>query len=156
MILRVGVGDTCPKQKGYLNIDIRPLPNIDVVTDAKNLPFEDEEHDGIESRNLVEHFSRFEIDALFKEWARVLKPGGYMQIETIDMGDLMDHWREIPIEHWMDGMLGAQTYPENFHKYAFTVDIMRHKLEGVGMKDIRFTSFDHRQIPRMVVRAIKA
>lgn len=155
MILRIGVGTDYPKEKRYLNIDIRPLDNIDVVADAKNLPFKDCEHDAIESRNLVEHFSRHEIDDLFKEWYRVLKPGGYVHIETVDMGGVMDRWRKIPTENWMDGMLGAQTYPENFHKFAFTVDIMKEKLKKAGFKDLQFNLFDFREIPRMIVHATK-
>lgn len=154
-ILRIGVGDTFAKMDGYLNVDIRDLPNIDVVADALKLPFEDGEHEGIESRNLVEHFSRFEIKPLLKEWARVLKVGGFASIETVDMGLTMDYWRDIPTENWMDGMLGAQTYPENFHKMAFTKEIMISYLEECGFGVSKFEQFVEREIPRMKVHAIK-
>lgn len=151
-ILRIGVGDTFPKQEGYLNVDIRDLPNIDVVADAKQLPFKDGEHDGLESRNLVEHFGRHEIDDLFKEWARVLKPGATFTIETVDMGTLMDNWRDIPTENMLDGILGAQTYPENFHKMAFTQDILKDKLFEHGLRVLEGIAFVHREIPRMIVK----
>ena len=155
MILRLGVGDTLPKQDGYLNVDLRDLPNIDVVADAAKLPFKDGEHDGIETRNLVEHFSRHEIDGVFKEWARVLKKGGRLFIETVDVGELMNHWQDIPEENWMDGLLGAQTYPENFHKMAFTKENMTRKLQEAGFSVFAFQQFIHREIPRMQVIADK-
>lgn len=155
MILRIGVGDTIPKQEGYLNLDVRDLPNIDIVADATSLPFEDRELDGIESRNLVEHFSRHEIDAVLREWARVLKIGGTMVIQTIDMGELMDNWREIPTENMLDGILGAQTYPENFHKMAFTRQILEQKLLDTGMEISICYQFVDRLIPRIQVKAMK-
>lgn len=155
MILRIGVGDTMQKQDGCLNVDIRDLPNIDVVADAKKLPFKNKEHDGIESRNLIEHFGRYEIDDVLKEWARVLKKGGYMALETVDMGGLMDYWRDIPTENLLDGILGAQTYPENFHKMVFTEEILKEKLKNVGMEIVVCEKFIHRMIPRIALRAIK-
>ncbi len=155
MILRIGVGDTHQKEEGYLNVDIRDLPNIDVIADAAQLPFQDGEHDGLETRNLVEHFSRHEIQNVLNEWARVLKKGAYIIIETIDMGELMSNWTEIPTENLLDGILGAQTYPENFHKMAFTTDTITQYLEKAGFKVERGSQFIHRLIPRMQVKAIK-
>jgi predicted SAM-dependent methyltransferase len=154
-ILRIGVGEIEPRQEGYLNVDIRDLPNIDVVADAVQLPFNDGEHDGIESRNLVEHFGRHEIQNLFNEWARVLKKGGSVVIQTIDMGELMLNWQEIPTENMLDGILGAQTYPENFHKMAFTIDIMKKHLKDAGFVVTEYRPFIQRLIPRMQVTAIK-
>lgn len=156
MILRIGVGDTIDKQDGYLNVDLRPLPNIDVVADAAKLPFKDNEHDGIESRNLIEHFSRHEIRDVFKEWARVLKPEGVLAVETVDVGELMNNWKNIPTENWLDGLLGAQTYPENFHKMAFTKELLLDLLYEAGLYEIQVNQFEHRQIPRIQVIAYKA
>lgn len=155
MILRIGVGDTFNKDPNYLNVDIRDLPNIDVVADASKLPFKDGEHDGIETRNLVEHFGRHEIKDVLKEWARVLKVGGYVDIETVDMGLTMSLWRTIPTDNLMDAALGAQTYPENFHKMLFTKDIMIDYLKEAGFEIERFDNFTEREIPRMRVKAIK-
>lgn len=154
-IIRIGVGDTFPKQEGYVNADIRDLPNIDLVCDAKQIPVEDGTFDGLESRNLVEHFGRHEIGDLFKEWARILKKGGEFTIETVDMTRLMDNWRQIPTENLLDGILGAQTYPENFHKMAFTQDILKEKLFDAGLRVLEGAIFDHREIPRMIVKGIK-
>lgn len=155
MILHIGVGDSKEKEEGHLNIDIRDLPNIDVVADAKNLPFKDGEHEAIVTRNLVEHFGRHEIDDLFKEWARVLKKGGTLVVETVDAGLTMENWRNIPTENWMDGILGAQTYPENFHKMAFTEGIMYEKLSKAGFQITEYKTIVHREIPRMQVVAQK-
>jgi predicted SAM-dependent methyltransferase len=156
MNLRLGPGETFPKQEGWLNIDIRELPDIDVVTDVMKMPFADGEHDHIESRNLVEHFGRHEIDDLFQEWARVLKPGGTFSIETVDMGETMTHWKEIPFDNLLDAALGAQTYPENFHKMLFTQETLTEALNKAGLLVDGVKSFVEREIPRMIMLGHKA
>lgn len=154
-ILRIGVGDFAPKQEGYVNLDVRDLPNIDVVADARSLPFEDETFDSIESRNLIEHFDRNEIDGVFKEWARVLKKKGLLAIETVDGGNTMRYWEDIPTENLLDALLGQQTYPENYHKMLFTEQILRDKLTEAGFKVKQVENFVYRLIPRIVIRVVK-
>ena len=141
--------------EGAINVDIRPLPNIDVVADVRKLPFKDGEADIIFNRNIIEHFGRHEIKDLLKEWARVLKSGGMLHLETVDMGGVMDKWRNIPEENWMDGMLGAQTYPENFHKMAFTREILERYFKEAGFTIGKVEQFEAREIPRIKIEALK-
>ena len=154
MILNLGSGD-CVGQDGIINVDIRHTPFVDVIADVRKLPYIDGRIEGILNRNLIEHFSRKEIAPLFKEWARVLRPEGFMQIETVDMGELMTHWKEIPEENLLDGILGAQTYDENFHKMIFTREILERYLEEAGMEVKEVEQFITREIPRIKVLAIK-
>jgi predicted SAM-dependent methyltransferase len=154
LILNLGSGDM-GRQEGITNVDCRKLPNVDVVADVKKLPFGDNEIEGILNRNLIEHFGRNEIKPLLTEWVRVLKPGGFMRIETVDMGKLMDNWRSIPEENLLDGILGAQTYDENFHKMIFTKQILTRFLEEAGMEVKEVVQNIQREIPRIVIVSIK-
>jgi len=154
MILNLGSGDM-GRQEGMTNVDIRPLPNVDVVADVKKLPFKDGEVDGIINRNLIEHFGRHETKELLQEWVRVLKTGGFMRIETVDMGRLMDRWREIPEENMLDGILGAQTYNENFHKMVFTRNILERFLTEAGMEVKEVNQNIQREIPRIIIICVK-
>jgi predicted SAM-dependent methyltransferase len=153
-ILNLGSGDM-GRQEGMTNVDIRPLPNVDVVADVKKLPFKDGEVDGIINRNLIEHFGRHETKELLQEWVRVLKTGGFMRIETVDMGRLMDRWREIPEENMLDGILGAQTYNENFHKMVFTRNILERFLTEAGMEVKEVNQNIQREIPRIIIICVK-
>lgn len=153
-IANLGSGDM-PKQEGIINVDCRELPTVDVVADVRKLPFADEEVDGIMSRNLIEHFGRYEIKPLLKEWARVIKKGGLLQIETVDMGELMDNWRQIPEENLLDGILGAQTYDENFHKMIFTREILERYIKESGFIISEVKQFVAREIPRIFIKCIK-
>jgi ubiquinone/menaquinone biosynthesis C-methylase UbiE len=141
--------------KGVINVDIRPLPGVDVVADVKKLPFADGELDGVASRNLIEHFDRFEIKDVLKEWVRVVKPSGFVQFETVDMGAAMDMWREIPTENLLDCFYGAQTYPENYHKMLMTMPILEELLREGGLKVVEDQHFIAREIPRVKITATK-
>jgi ubiquinone/menaquinone biosynthesis C-methylase UbiE len=125
------------------------------VADVRKLPFPDGEADGIVNRNLIEHFGRNEIKPLLKEWSRVLKQGGFLMVETVDMGMLMDKWKDIPEENLLDGILGAQTYAENFHKMIFTREILERFLTESGMEVKEVKQFEEREIPRIKILAIK-
>jgi len=153
-ILNLGSGDM-GRTEGITNVDCRRLHNVDVVADVRELPFSDNEIEGIINRNLIEHFGRNEIRPLLKEWVRVLKPGGFLQVETVDMGRLMDKWREIPEENMLDGILGAQTYDENFHKMVFTKGILEKFLTEAGFEIEEVRQFDAREIPRIIIIAKK-
>jgi SAM-dependent methyltransferase len=69
---------------GYVNVDVAPSRNgmkPDVISDLHKLTFEDASSDEILSIHVVEHFWRWEVVDILKEWVRVLKPGGKMVLE---------------------------------------------------------------------------
>ena len=136
--------------KGAINVDIRKIKGVDVVADVRNLPFKDKELRGVASRNLIEHFARNEIVPLLKEWARVSKD--FIEFETVDAGGLMDKWRELGDEELLDGILGAQTYDENFHKMIFTEPILIKIMKEMGFKNVQASKLEYRGIPRIKIK----
>jgi len=74
-ILDVGSG---PERLGdeFINIDIFPFLEVDVVADARALPFCDSSVDGVVSESLLEHVN--DPDSVAREMVRVLKPGGFL------------------------------------------------------------------------------
>ena len=81
--LNLGCGDKI--LPGYVNVDVaesRRGMKPDVLCDLHKLaPFEDNTVDAILSVHVVEHFWRWEVVDILKEWVRVLKPGGVMILE---------------------------------------------------------------------------
>lgn len=65
---------------GYVNIDIVPLPCVDVVHNLEYIPypFSDEEFDEIYADNVIEHLENF--IGVMQELHRLLKPGGKLKI----------------------------------------------------------------------------
>lgn len=81
--LNLGCGDKI--LPGYVNVDVvenRRGFKPDVICDLHQLtPFEDNSVDEILSVHVVEHFWRWEVLDVLREWVRVLKPGGVMIVE---------------------------------------------------------------------------
>jgi predicted SAM-dependent methyltransferase len=70
---------------GYVNVDVAPSrarKQHDVICDLHQLkPFEDASADEVLAVHVVEHFWRWEVVDVLREWARVLKPGAPMILE---------------------------------------------------------------------------
>ena len=81
--LNLGCGDKI--LDGYINVDIvdeRAGNKPDINCDVRQLTvFEDNYADEILAVHVVEHFWRWEVQAIIQEWMRVLKPGGKMILE---------------------------------------------------------------------------
>ncbi len=72
--LNVGSGNTPKLNNDTANLDIKKLPNVDVVADAHSLPFGDSSFDCVFCRAVLEHTVRPWIVA--SEIQRVLRTGG--------------------------------------------------------------------------------
>jgi len=68
----IGCG-TRKKDKNSIGIDIRKTSDVNVIADARNLPFSSESFDNIYSSHTIEHFSHNEVNKVLTEWIRVLK-----------------------------------------------------------------------------------
>ena len=83
MKLNLGCGDKI--LEGYVNVDVvesRAGKSPDVLCDLHALePFEDASADEVMAIHVVEHFWRWEVVEVLREWVRVLKPGGRMVLE---------------------------------------------------------------------------
>ena len=66
LVLDIGCGEN--KLEGAIGID------------ARYLPFKDEVFDHVYSSHLIEHFSHREAKNVIREWVRVLKKGGMIEI----------------------------------------------------------------------------
>jgi SAM-dependent methyltransferase len=65
---------------GFVNLDLFPIPGVDVAADAHQLPFEDGVFQRVECDAVLEHVRRPE--QVMREIRRVLAPGGYAHLVT--------------------------------------------------------------------------
>ena len=75
--LNVGCGNK--KEPGYIGIDVRDCGQEIVWDVRKGIPLPDNSVELIWSSHVLEHFDNNECEELFREFYRILKPGGKIQ-----------------------------------------------------------------------------
>lgn len=78
-VIDVGSG---PERLGkeFINVDVFPFPEVDIVSDATELPFKDNSIDAAVSESLFEHVP--DAHKVAREMVRVVKPGGYIYVSA--------------------------------------------------------------------------
>lgn len=138
--LRLNLGCGHIPLEGYLNVDRRALPGVDIVADVNELPFQREEIDEIFSAHLLEHFPEEQLRRqLLRYWIGLLKPGGTFGAVVPDAESMIRKYAngEYPYAHLREVTFGAQDYDGDFHFNMFTPQSLKALLEEAGLVDLR-------------------
>jgi SAM-dependent methyltransferase len=148
--LNLGCGDKI--LAGYVNVDVvesRAGMKPDVVCDLHDLvPFDDGSADEILSVHVVEHFWRWEIRDVLREWLRVLKPGGRMVVECPNLASACRTFLDDPQQYAREDEKGQRTMwvfygdpkwkdPLMIHRWGYTPESLKALLEEAGLVDVR-------------------
>lgn len=86
--IKLNIGSNAKRIKGFVNLDIQPLNDVDIVWDLENMPypFDDGDVGEIFCEEVLEHLKFRNIPNIVKEWHRILKVGGrlHIQVPAID------------------------------------------------------------------------
>jgi len=144
MMLDIGCGES---KKGDIGVDLRKTGSVDIVADARMLPFKDESFDHVYSSHLIEHLSHREVRNVLVEWVRVLKKGGIIEIRCPDL-----RARALPFflnPSWQNvkNIYGEQDYIGNYHKCAFSFGLLKHLLESCGIRNVKRIIKGYKGVP---------
>jgi SAM-dependent methyltransferase len=82
---RLEIGPGPERLPGFESLNIVPGRAVDYVLDAtKPLPFPDATFDLIYASHIIEHVAWYQVGVVLREWVRILKPGGHLEIWTPD------------------------------------------------------------------------
>jgi len=89
------------------------------------LPYEDNSVDVIICMQALEHVTKYAVVPTLREWHRVLKPGGKLQLQVPDLEWACIHWLSHQTTGWnIDVIYGTQTHEGQYHKTGFSMQIL--------------------------------
>lgn len=132
--LYVNLGCGADVRENFVNVDLFSDDERVVAMDVRDLKLPDNSVDLLLASDILEHFSHREIDALLKEWARVLKSGGELIIRCPSL--------KLQVQAYMRGdwnadvasymIFGGQTNPGDYHCVAFDKESITRRLNAAG------------------------
>jgi predicted SAM-dependent methyltransferase len=135
---------------GWINLDLRGLPEVDLVWDLRHgLPTEDETCQFVHSEHVVEHLP-VEAGVFFlRECHRVLRPGGVVRIAMPSLDVLIEksangNWRDQEWLTWPEHQFiktRAEMLNISFrwwdHRWLYDREELHRRLGEAGFTDIR-------------------
>jgi predicted SAM-dependent methyltransferase len=148
--LHLGCGDRYIP--GFVHVDIRPLPHVDVVAALDNLTmFADDSISLIYASHVLEHFPRGQSTTVLREWRRVLAPGGILRLSVPDFEQLIQiydtYGRDLDVV--LGPLVGRQDHPYNFHYMVFDRRKLTSLLLDAGFAEVRawdWRATDHARV----------
>lgn len=158
--IKINVGCGHLPLEGYLNIDQRRLPNVDIVTDALNLPFDKESISELYSAHLIEHFPEEKFKrVILPYWYSLIKKGGFLKLAFPDFETMAKKYikEDYPFEKFRKVIFGVQDYDGDYHFNMFTKETISTFLYEIGFKkvDIPVTGRRNGDCYEMMVNAQK-
>ena len=141
--LNLGCGEDY--REGYVNVDVRALPLLDIKWRVDDLGeyVRDQSAEEILALDVLEHFPVGEVSEALDEWVRMLAPGGVLQIKVPDLDILAKtlhdyHDNPVEVRCMVDRLYGGQDYPQNFHQSGFNLALLKQLLEKErGLKIVK-------------------
>jgi predicted SAM-dependent methyltransferase len=137
--LRLNVGSGEKPLEGYVNVDFRDAPHVDVVADASRLPFDEGTVDEIASFHLVEHFRRHQLaSVVLPYWHRLLRPGGILRTVCPNWDEMLRRLQrgDMTLPDFTLVTFGSQDYCGDDHFSMYTPETFRTLLASLGFEDI--------------------
>jgi predicted SAM-dependent methyltransferase len=141
MFLHLGCGKR--KIPGFVNVDIQKYDSVDVVGDiTQGLPFEENSVDLIYSCAVIEHFNRNSWKNVLKYWYSLLKPGGILQVSTLDFNAICNRYlKNNSIDEIIGILLGGSKDFTDRHGVVYDFEYLKSGLEEVGFIDIKIVDW---------------
>ena len=154
--IRLNLGCGFQQVAGFIGVDFDPNVEPDIVSPIDDLPWcESDSVDMIFASHILEHLTMDESKVALKEWLRVLKPGGWLDVIVADInqvyllykkGSLWGEYQQLCDENYINATafganLLADAIPEmqdvyggpgHQHKQIFIGDMLLNRVLEAG------------------------
>lgn len=134
--IKLHLGCFHKKIYGFINVDIRPDVEPDVVDDCFKLEtFKKESVSLIYSSHMLEHATRKQASDALKRWYEVLKVGGVLRISVPDLQRVFEHYMFYKDLRYLQNFLyGSQKHDYDLHYTGWDEKTLTEDLLEVGFK----------------------
>ena len=112
--ISIHVGCGPDSREGYINCDIRPLPNVDLVCSAWHISRYVQDARTIYSRHMLEHLTDQEARITLNDWFQALAVGGNVEIVVPNLRFHIAQWANAD---WYNE--GEQNTKDSVPRWAF-------------------------------------
>lgn len=149
--MKLNLGCAKDIKDGYINIDVYDHPLVKKA-DVRDLSFiESELVDEVYAKDILEHMSFQDGKKAINEWCRVLKPGGKIFIQTINLDKQIESylngtWSIEDFNHMLfagGSWVNEDPKCEDFHKCAYNTRLISQLLSE---NDIVIEKFEYDEI----------
>jgi SAM-dependent methyltransferase len=148
--------------EGFETLDAAPGQNVTHVGRAEKPPFADNIFDIVHSSHTIEHVQWYEAEATLRQWVRILKSGGVLEVWTVNAYAIMKEMISLeetgiwsgPYVGWKQNLTGGDpwlwgtgrmlNYPKAgpngdlwLHRSLWSPRFLAQAFEKCGMKDVR-------------------
>jgi SAM-dependent methyltransferase len=136
--LRLNLGCGFDIRSGYLNVDLHDFHHPDLVADIRVLDMlPSDYYEEIIAQDCLEHLPRYDTLPALKEWSRLLKKGGILQLRVPNVVGLVDIIKaESSVEtqeKLIQCLFGTQAYNGDYHYTSFTKILLEHYLKEASL-----------------------
>lgn len=158
--LRVNLGCGHASLPGYVNVNNRDLPSVDVVADVYALPFEDGTVAEFYSSHFIEHFPLEEFRRrLLPALRSKLAPGGIFRAVVADVDAMMRAYvaGDYPFDDVREVVYGCQNPGGDFHYNMFTPSSLTELLTAGGFSAVTIVEAErvNGKSPEFEIEAIR-
>ena len=136
--MKLNLGCFDKKIHGFVNIDIRPEVNPDLVDNAFELnTIRDKSVELIYCSHMFEHLNFEDARKALKRWNQVLLSGGTLRLAVPDMNAVFAHyfyWGDIKLLR--SALWGSQRHDFDYHLSGWDFESLKAELELCGFTDV--------------------
>ena len=137
--VRLNLGSGHVPLEGFVNVDMRELPGVDVIALLDDLPVHEGSVAEIFSSHVLEHFPKEELTRrLLPYWRSLLRPGGMFRAVVPDIAAMASGYSSgtIGFETFREVLYGGQEYNGDTHYNGFSAAHLSSLLVDAGFEEV--------------------